>query len=371
MAGDVLDVGTAVECSLEAMQLASALNDVLGLVLSHLNLGVCCAQISLHTISLRCIERALSITERWKAEGSDSRLALYAECMVLSNQSDMLLRVGDIRAALVAARRSQQVGRQMTSDLPTYRRVQTEDAMATAQGNEVAALIQLGMIDAAIEAARSLDPGSPANWREMDACLALARLDSATGRIDRAIEKLQALANDPTARNYRREALVALATCYESSGSPAAALFVLEELQAEVDAARREVALEELRRIDGMDPAHDDHFEQTTRSRIASYRVAIDGIDARLSSKLHYLSELAVSAEIREGNEEYRAEHIYRVGALCSLLAGEAGSDKDVCWLAEVAGRLHDVEGKAVPDAVVLQARALSDRGMEDSATSF
>ena len=182
-----------------------------------------------------------------------------------------------------------------------------------------------------------------------------------SGHIDRAIEKLQALANDPTARNYRREALVALATCYESSGSPAAALFVLEELQAEVDAARREVALEELRRIDGMDPAHDDHFEQTTRSRIASYRVAIDGIDARLSSKLHYLSELAVSAEIREGNEEYRAEHIYRVGALCSLLAGEAGYNKDVCWLAEVAGRLHDVGKSSVPDAVVLQARALSD----------
>ncbi len=169
------------------------------------------------------------------------------------------------------------------------------------------------------------------------------------------------MATDPVYRHHRRGAMASLVECYELASRPAAALLAMQELQTEVEAARREVALEELRRIDGIDPAQDEEFDRATRRRLASYRVAIDDIGARLTLKLHYLNELAVSAEIREGNEEDRAEHIYRVGALCSLLAAEAGCSEELCWLAEVAGRLHDIGKSSIPDAIVLKGRSLSE----------
>jgi len=219
----------------------------------------------------------------------------------------------------------------------------------------------LGLHDAARTVAGTLDRGNEANQKEWGVRIALAQLEAATGEVDRAIADLERIANDPAAKSEHREAMAALVTCYESAGSPEAALTVLQEWHAEVETARREVALEELRRIDGIDAAQDDDFELTTRSRIANYRVAINNIGARLSSKLHYLNELAVSAEIREGNEEDRAEHIYRVGALSSLLAAEVNCGEELCWLAEVAGRLHDIGKSSIPDAIALKARSLSE----------
>ena len=132
--------------------------------------------------------------------------------------------------------------------------------------------------------------------------------------------------------------MAALVRCYESMGSPERALELLHKLHEEIGAARREVALEEVRRFYGTLLPEDDEFIRADHGRMAIDRVAVDGIGTRLSSKLYYLTELAASTEIREGIEPDRAEHAYRVGSLCSLLAAEASLSEEVCWMADVAG---------------------------------
>jgi len=52
--------------------------------------------------------------------------------------------------------------------------------------------------------------------------------------------------------------------------------------------------------------------------------------------------------------------HVYRVGSLCSLLAAEAGLSEEVCWMADVAGRLHDLGKSSIPDTLVLKRKRLT-----------
>ncbi len=360
LTANTLEVGVAIECHLEAMQITESLNDEVLKGNSLLNLGLACSYLSLDVVALKCFREALAIARRLHMQ---SGLPRVLECITLCALAGTLTGLGDYRAALQAARDCQTVGRKALSDLEHSQKAQIADSIAIGQCCEVSALVRLGMYDQARSVARKLDQGNAAgNVREGQARIARAELAAATGDPNFAIQELQSLIRDPTAKHHRRTAMASLVECYEALEWPDAALSALQELQAEIEAARREVALEDLQRVAGVDPYEDKGFEENTRSRIANYRIVIDGTGARLSSKLHYLDELAVSSEIREGNEADRAEHIYRVGALCSLLAAESGCGEELCWLAEVSGRLHDIGKSSIPDSVILSARALSDR---------
>ena len=360
LAGTTLDVGVAIECHLEAMQIAESLDDDVLKGNSLLNLGLACSYLSLDIVALKCFREALAIARRLDMQ---SGLPRGLECITLCALAGTLTSLGDYRAALQAARDCQTVGRKALSDLEHGQKVQIADSMAISQCCEVSALVRLGMHEQAHSLALELDQGSAAaNVREGQARIARAEVAASRGDVNFAIQELQSLIRDPTAKHHRRAAMASLVECYEALGWPDAALSALQELQAEIEAARREVALEDLRCVAGVDPYGDKGFEENARSRMANYRIVVDGTSARLSSKLHYLEKLAVSSEIREGNEADRAEHIYRVGALCSLLAAESGCSEELCWLAEVAGRLHDIGKSSIPDSVILIARPLSER---------
>jgi len=364
VADGAMDIGTSIGCLLEALLIAEKLDDAYALVATFANLGAACGRITLNVIALKCSEKSLAILQRRQAELSEERIN-FLYCTSLCGVSDHHLRLGNFGAALRAARSAHQAGKAVLPTLAPTLKAQTLDFISLSKLLELSALVRLGMFDAADELAsvltESLGRGDLSIQTTWGTRLVLAEYAAAKGRSDDAIAELRQVVAAPAATTCRREAMFTLAGCYESNGSPAAALCVLQELQTDIEAARREVALEELRRIDGIDPTHDDDFDRSTRRRIAGYRVAIEDIGTRLSSKLHYLTELAVSAEIREGNGPHDAEHIYRVGALCSSLAAQAGCSDDLCWLAEVAGRLHDIGKSSIPDAIALQARPLRD----------
>lgn len=357
LANGTLDIATAIECYLEALQLAERLNDRLFQGRTFLNLGLACGQISLELVAVQCFRRALAVAAELNHDKGKARAL---ECIALCALSATQLDLGDYQAALLTVRRCQLVGQAAYEHLEAGDRAHVEDAIATSQGNEVSVLCRLGMHEEAKNVSEMLDAGTPGNPRGPHTRIALAIFNATTGNKVRAIQQLHGVLEDPLAQQHRRGAMHALVECYESDGQHERALAVLHELHAEIEAGRREVAIEELRRLEGIDPALDQHFEKTTQSRIASYLVEIDGIGSRLSAKLAYLNEIAVSAEIREGNEESRAEHIYRVGALSSLLAAEAGCTEGQRWLAEVAGRLHDLGKSSVPDSIALKPGALS-----------
>jgi putative two-component system response regulator len=357
LANGTLDIATAIECYLEALQLAERLNDRLFQGRAFLNLGTACGQICLELVAVQCLQRALVVAVELQA---DPGMARALECIASCSISAAYLDLGDYRLALLAARRCQLVGAPACAYLEPGDRAHVEDAIATSRCNEVRALLRLGMYDEAKGVSETLDAGTPGNPRGPHTRIVLAQLNAATGNAALGIEQLLRVIADPLAQQHRRGALEALVECYESDGQHDRALFALRELHAEVEASRREVAIEELQRLEGINPALDQQFEKVTQNRLANYLVEIDGIGSRLSAKLTYLNEIAVSAEIREGNEANRAEHVYRVGALSSLLAAEAGCSEKERWLAEVAGRLHDVGKSSIPDAVALKLRPLS-----------
>jgi putative two-component system response regulator len=363
VADGAMDVGTSIGCLIEALLVAEKLNDVYALVVTFNNLGAACGHIALHLVSLTCYEKAIAILQQRRAELSDERLG-FLQCATHCNISDGHLQLGDYRAAVVAARLSRQAAECALPNLPPTLKGQATDFLSLSRRFELSALVRLGMLDAAdqlaAEVTESLDRGKLSIRSAWDSRMVLAEYSAARGSVDVAIAELRRVVAAPDAPNPR-DAMVALAGCYESKGLSAMALCVLQELQADIEGARREVALEELRRIDGLEPAHDDNFDQFTRRRIAACRIDLEGVGIRLSSKLRYLTELAVSAEIREGGGQDEAGHIYRVGALSSLLAAEAGCDEDLCWLAELAGRLHDIGKSSIPDRIALKTQPLSD----------
>ncbi len=365
VADGTLDIGTAIECLLEALRIAEALGDIPAQVKTFANLGACSGRISLNVVALRCSQKALALLRAQQAS-LDAGQFSYMECHVLCGLADCHLRLGSFGAALHAARLSQKAGKDSLASLPPLLREATRDFILNSQLFELSALVRLNMLSEADqlseEIVKARAGGGVSIQIEWDTRWVLAELMAARGERGRAIAELKQVIAAPAAASCRREAMLSLIACYELSGLLADALSAMKLLQAEVDAGRREVALEELSRIDGIDAQHDDEFDQIARRQIANYRVELEGTGARMSSKLNYLDDLAVSAELREGSDKDSAEHIYRVGALSSLLAAAAGCNQELCWIAEVAGRLHDIGKSSIPDSVVLRARSLNSR---------
>jgi HD-GYP domain-containing protein (c-di-GMP phosphodiesterase class II) len=142
---------------------------------------------------------------------------------------------------------------------------------------------------------------------------------------------------------------------YEATGCPSEAAEVLRTLQARLQSIRRTVALEELRRIDALDQVEEfEGFQCETERRLSVVEGRSIGVPERLAAKLRHLEGIAIAAELREGTEMSRAQHVYRVGKLCRELAVEAGYSEEVQWLAEITGRLHDIGKCAIPDSTIL-----------------
>jgi HD-GYP domain-containing protein (c-di-GMP phosphodiesterase class II) len=125
---------------------------------------------------------------------------------------------------------------------------------------------------------------------------------------------------------------------------------------------RRTVALEELRRIEALDQIEEfDEFQCETERRLTVFAGRYIGVPERLAAKLKHLEGIAVAAELREGTEMSRAQHVFRVGKLCRELAVEAGCSDEVQWLAEITGRLHDIGKCAIPDSTILCPSSLHE----------
>jgi HD-GYP domain-containing protein (c-di-GMP phosphodiesterase class II) len=159
----------------------------------------------------------------------------------------------------------------------------------------------------------------------------------------------------------RDEALRCLIDIYERSGETEKALGVTRTLLEGLRAARREVNKADLKHIDISSLSDDDSEIQQLLARSTRFASEVNEIGDKFHAKLTYLFELAVSAELREEDGAYVGEHIYRVGRLCAALASEAGCGDEICWLAEVCGRVHDVGKTSLPSHTILKVEPLSE----------
>jgi putative two-component system response regulator len=160
-----------------------------------------------------------------------------------------------------------------------------------------------------------------------------------------------------------REALSAAVKGYEQAGQPDVAIVYLQELlNLNREAKQQQVLMH-----------HARHLEQVERSRISfDLQQAAEGeLDTRRSvlrvqlgerelmkSRIAMLEQQSVAAEL---HDDTTGEHCYRVGRLASILAKEYGLEDDVCFMIDLAARMHDIGKLAVPDSILLKPGRLTD----------
>jgi putative two-component system response regulator len=164
-------------------------------------------------------------------------------------------------------------------------------------------------------------------------------------------------------KEFLREALTAAVKGYEQAGQPDVAIVYLQELlNLNREAKQQQVLMH-----------HARHLEQVERSRISfDLQQAADGeLDTRRSvlrvqlgerelmkSRIAMLEQQSVAAEL---HDDTTGEHCYRVGRLASILAREYGLEDDVCFMIDLAARMHDIGKLAVPDSILLKPGRLTD----------
>jgi putative two-component system response regulator len=339
------DLSTGFEALVEALQIGKEIGDVNRIATCYNNLDVIMTRLGRYRAALACIESSLEWCNELTADPGNVR----ANAMNLL--SDLQLRQGDWRAALDSARAAQGLFGPAKGDRSHY---------ACSIHNEVSALVHLRDFESASEAIERLSTLAqqhPSAYTESLLSFAVAEYEGFLGNTTLAEKTLRVPGYLPD----KEDALRVLVDIYEHAGELDKALEVTVELLDHLRSARYEVTEGDIRQIDlaTLDPEDDVIRELLGRS--ARFDVEAHRFGDRFQAKLAYLFELAVSAELREEDATYAGEHIYRVGRLCAALASEADCGEEICWLAEIAGRAHDVGKTSLPSHVILKTELLTD----------
>jgi HD-GYP domain-containing protein (c-di-GMP phosphodiesterase class II) len=353
------DINGAIEDNVEAYELARELNDEAIVAPPLSNLILALGYLDLDDLALRLADEAL---ERVPSSFADfSHLSSTTSLMV--NASDLLLGKNPRRALQLACEVERRL-REAAGGLGPSDEIQRDFQLAIAAMNQVIAAVNLrdgGLAALAVARLRGLIDGLPMPRLQPHAAVTLAVYETRYGDRRRGLLELRRACQsdlDEIAVDASRR----LVEYYEATGCPAEAAEVLRALQARLQSIRRTVALEELRRIEALDEVEEfDEFQCETQRRLADFAGRSIGVPERLAAKLKHLEGIAVAAELREGAEMSRAQHVYRVGKLCRELAVEAGCSDEVQWLAEITGRLHDIGKCAIPDSTILCSSPLHE----------
>ena len=355
MAGDI---NSAIEDNVEAYELARV-NDEAMAVAPLSNLVFALGLIDLDDLALRLAEYAF---ERLPLS-LVSFPHLNAATSLMVNASDLLLGK-DPRRALRLASDVEEYLENATSEKSASSELQRATRLASALINQVIAAVNLGdkqLASRAVAKLQQLIAEYPIPRVLQTAGAALAIFEARYGDQRYGLQELKRASGcevDEAAVDASRR----LAECYEAIGRPDEAAEALRSLQSRLQSIRRTVGLEELRRIAALDHVGEfDEYQGETEKRLSRFAVSAAGMSERLTAKLTHLEGIAVAAELREGTEMNRAQHVYRVGKLCLELASEAGCSQEIQWLAETTGRLHDIGKCAVPDTTILSASPLPE----------
>lgn len=158
------------------------------------------------------------------------------------------------------------------------------------------------------------------------------------------------------------ETLTAAVTAYERAGQPDVALMYLHELLAlNKESKAKQVLMhhhQHVARLNRAQPVEQDAVDNQLRWHQGSLRGKLATADRERIKNLGQLVEQQALAA--ERLDDTTGEHCYRVGRLASILGREVGLEDDVCFLMDLAARLHDIGKLVVPDAILLKPGKLS-----------
>jgi putative two-component system response regulator len=374
---DTGDVAAAIELYEEALQLAQDLGDVSAESVVWNNLGVALQEASLYQDARACYERAVNLLPR------DASL-IPVRARILANIAYCALYTDDIVAGLKAARAAV-----MAMPQPTG---QTDLVLcANSESYYARLLLEIDDVERAREhCARACHfaEESVSSRAVVPAMIAEGLYEIHVGMVDSGMARLVAALEQARAfQPILRDVLVVLIKANERAGRVDAAQAYLRELTDHLRTTRQHNArLYQGEPIGALAQGKksDLKVEATGLSTVSQMHEHLrggdgtgDGIgdDVRqrqrlVDARIEMLERLAVAAELRD---DVTGEHLYRVGRLASLLAVEAGCDRHVCEMINVAARLHDIGKIGIPDAVLRKQGRFtrSERGLMMTHTTI
>ncbi len=352
--GDTGNLPTAVAEYAVALDIAVELGDQVAQASVWNNLGLALQYAGQYADAVRCYDQALA------APGTGPGGQVMTG-LALTNSALACLRVHDLRQGVQAARRAIEVFADPGDPTLCMYRVSAEAHLAEL-------LLEIGDVQGAqqhVRAAKVHAAASGLARAHFRALLIEGQVEVRAGLMDVGLTRLKnGLSTARSSATVQlREALTAAVKGYEQAGQPDVAIVYLQELlNLNREAKQQQVLMH-----------HQRHLEQVERSRISfELQNAVDGeLDSRRSnlrvqlgerelmkSRIAMLEQQSVAAEL---HDDTTGEHCYRVGRLASILAKDYGLEDDVCFMIDLAARMHDIGKLAVPDSILLKPGRLTD----------
>jgi len=354
MHGETGNLPTAVESYAQALDVAKVLGDTTAQAVVWNNLGLALQYAGQYADAARCYDQAM------RAPGDGAARPLVV-CAALTNTAQACLRVHDIRQGIAAARRAIELLADPTEPMLCSYRIFAEVHLAEL-------LLEVDDIRGAqehVQLAKLLAERLNQPRAHFLVLLAEGQTEVRAGLSDIGLTRLKNGLSGARGgpKEFLREALTAAVKGYEQAGQPDVAIVYLQELlNLNREASQQQVLMH-----------HERHLEQVERSRISfELQRAADGeLDSRRSvlrvqlgerelmrSRIAMLEQQSVAAEL---HDDTTGEHCYRVGRMASILACEYGLEDDVCFMIDLAARMHDIGKLAVPDSILLKPGRLTD----------
>jgi putative two-component system response regulator len=344
------DLPGSMDAYSEALGLARALQDVEQETPVWNNVGVALMNSAQYGDALRCFERAASLA---------AKSATHAHVLhqALANVAACALHLHDVKTGIKAAREAIEANPDPSDASECFSRAAAESSYARL-------LLEIGELEHAKEHCESarVHAGKFTSARaQYIASVTSGLVDVHSNRTDIGLTRLKK-ALEQARQQVRSEVRDALSVCiagYEVAGQPDVALVYLHELLAlnrEAKAAQVLMHHNEYVRQIEQSPFAAGSIDVAMANQRGKLRIQL-GERELTRNRILLLEQQSVAAEL---HDDTTGEHCYRVGRLASILGKEIGLEDDVCFLIDLAARLHDIGKLVVPDAILLKPGKLT-----------
>lgn len=351
---DTANLPDATHCFSDAINLASEAGDSRGECAVWNNLGVLLMQGSLTADAGACFERVIAL-----CAGNPDLRAVRSRA--LTNAAIAAYHERDYGKCFQLCRQS--LADQSSDSLSTdpYTRAVLEATLARV-------LTAIGDVDLARKhalSARQFAALSQMPRAELAAEVALGLTEVESNAVDVGLTRIQRMTGMSRAkvRSELVDTLTAAVAAYERAGQPDVALVYLHELLAlNKESKAKQILMHHqhhVARLNHAQPLEPDAVDNQLRWHQGKLRGELATADRERIKNLGQLVEQQALAA--ERLDDTTGEHCYRVGRLASILGREVGLEDDVCFLIDLAARLHDIGKLVVPDAILLKPGKLSN----------
>jgi putative two-component system response regulator len=350
---DTANLPEATECYSQALELAHELGDVRAECAVWNNLGVLLMGGSLTADARACFERIIALSADTQALGDLRSTAVANAALAAYHERDFT--------------RSYQLCRQSLQDFANPKGPADAYARSILDATFARVLTALGDVDLARQhamSARLFAANSQMPRAELAAEVALGLTEVESNSIDVGLTRIQRMTGMSRAkvRSDLVDTLTAAVSAYERAGQPDVALMYLHELLTlNKESKAKQVLMhhhQHVARLNRTQRVEPDAVDNQLRWQQGTLRGKLATADRERIKNLGQLVEQQALAA--ERLDDTTGEHCYRVGRLASILGREVGLEDDVCFLVDLAARLHDIGKLIVPDAILLKPGKLT-----------